>query len=114
TWLDWHEDFVVKGNNDQTREKIGTLIFLSPNQQTELARLNFFNLGIFRIAPDKSEAHADAIRRATVELYCERMEFVLPGAMADVMTKPPSEAAVLKPRTSPAIRIPGIIVPRRQ
>ena len=49
TWMEWFDDFVVKGNNGDDREKSGSLIFLSPNLQAELGRVNFFNLGIFKI-----------------------------------------------------------------
>jgi phage tail-like protein len=74
TWLDWFEDFVVKGNNDETREKTGSLVFLSPNLQAELGRISFFNLGIFKIAPAKADAADERIQRVTAQLYCERME----------------------------------------
>ena len=36
-------------------------------------------LGIFRLAPQKPEASADRIKRLTVELYCERMEWAYKG-----------------------------------
>ncbi|MCL5102624.1 MAG: phage tail protein [Armatimonadetes bacterium] len=75
SWYDWHKDFVIKGENDEGREKHGTLTFLSPNRQDELAQIEFFNLGIFRICPEKAEANSDQIRRVTAELYCERMVF---------------------------------------
>jgi hypothetical protein len=78
-WLDWHEDFVVKGNNDEKAEKNGTLTLLSPNQQTVLATIRFFNMGIFSIQNDKAEAGADQIKRVTAELYVERMEFEAGG-----------------------------------
>jgi phage tail-like protein len=74
TWQAWHEDFVVRGNNSQDKEKTGSLIFLSSNREKELGRVNFFNLGIFKLSPEKSEANADQIKRVTAELYCERME----------------------------------------
>jgi len=74
-WIDWHEDFVIRGNNDEGREKTGSLTLLSPNRSDELCTVNFYNLGIFKITPDKSEANADQIKRVTAELYCERMEF---------------------------------------
>jgi hypothetical protein len=74
TWHDWHEDFVIKGNNFEDREKGGTLEFLSPNRQDTLLTITFFNLGIFKITTDKSEANADQIKRVSGELYCERME----------------------------------------
>ena len=73
-WAAWLESFVIQGNNDESQEKNGTLIFLGSNQQTELLRINFFNLGIHRLVADKAEANADQIKRVTAELYCERME----------------------------------------
>jgi phage tail-like protein len=76
TWAAWHEDFVINGNNGQDFEKTGALVFLSPNRKDELGRINFYNLGIFKLSADKSEANADQIKRVTGELYCERMEFV--------------------------------------
>jgi hypothetical protein len=39
---------------------------------------NFFNLGIFKLAPEKQEANSDQIRRVVAELYCERMELHIP------------------------------------
>jgi hypothetical protein len=75
SWYDWHEDFVVKGNNSEDKEKNGVLTFLSPNRQTALAEVKFFNLGIFKISTDKAEANADQIKRVYAELYCEKMEF---------------------------------------
>jgi len=78
SWLAWHEDFVVKGNNDEAREKSGTLSLLSVNRQDVMAQIKFYNMGIIRAQPEKGEANADQIRRIQVELYVERMEFV-PG-----------------------------------
>jgi hypothetical protein len=75
TWIDWFDDFVVKGNNGEDREKTGSLIFLSPNRQTEIGRVNFFNMGIFKMAATKGDANEEQIRRVTAQLYCERMEF---------------------------------------
>jgi phage tail-like protein len=76
SWIDWHEDFVIKGNSSDSQEKNGSLTFLTPNLTSELAHVNFFNLGIFRWAPEKAQALSDQIKRVAAELYCERMEFV--------------------------------------
>jgi phage tail-like protein len=75
TWIDWHEDFVVKGNNGDDREKQGSITFLSQNKGTELGRIDLFNLGIFKLAFNENAAASDSIRRVTAHLYCERMEF---------------------------------------
>jgi hypothetical protein len=79
SWMDWHEDFVIKGNSGDEQEKNGSLTFLSPDLKQELAQIKFYHLGIFRLAPEKSEASAEQIKRVLAELYCERMEFVYPG-----------------------------------
>ncbi|MGE5296717.1 MAG: phage tail protein, partial [Solirubrobacterales bacterium] len=62
-FVDWHNKFVIEGNNDEANEKGGTLTLLSPNLKTELAKISFFNMGIFRIRPDTSEANTDAVKR---------------------------------------------------
>src|SRR5215510_7327530 len=36
SWVKWHEDFVVKGNNAEAQEKTGTLIYLAQDMKTEL------------------------------------------------------------------------------
>jgi len=75
TWQAWHEDFVINGNNGQEFEKGGALVFLSSNRKDELGRINFKQMGIFKLSPDKSEANADQIKRVTAELYVEEMAF---------------------------------------
>jgi hypothetical protein len=73
SWIDWHNDFVIRGKNSEENEKSGSLIFLSPDVSTELGRVNFHNLGIFRLSSES--AQADQIASVTAELYCDRMEF---------------------------------------
>jgi hypothetical protein len=80
SWFDWFDDFVVKGNNDESREKSGSLSLLSANLADELMRIDFSNLGIFSIAHDKAEANSDTIAMVTAQLYCERMELRMGGA----------------------------------
>jgi len=79
SWRRWFDDFVVKGNNDQSKERNGTLTFLSPDHQSELARVRFFNVGIYSLEDEKAESNADQIAHVTVELYVERMEFEVLG-----------------------------------
>lgn len=75
TWNDWHEDFVIKGNNGEPQEKNGSLTFLSPNLKQDLGRIKFYHLGIFRLADEGPETRTEQVSRLTAELYCERMEF---------------------------------------
>ena len=73
TWFDWFEDFAIKGNNDESKEKTGSIAFLSPNLAEELMRIDLFNLGIFKIEYDRTEAQSDQVATVTAHLYCERM-----------------------------------------
>jgi phage tail-like protein len=83
SWFDWFDDFVIKGNSDESKEKKGSIAFLSPNRQDELLRIDLFNLGIFSLGSDKAEANSDRVATVTAHLYCERMEFhVAPAAVA--------------------------------
>lgn len=72
-FIDWYENFVIKGINDDSKEKKGSLTFLSANRTKELAIIEFSNMGIFRIQQDVTGT--DQIKRVTVELYVERMTF---------------------------------------
>lgn len=74
TWIDWHDAFVIKGNNGDANEKTGSLVFLAPDLQTPFGTINFFNLGIFRLSLDSSDVTPDQVQHVTAELYCERME----------------------------------------
>jgi len=71
--------FVIRGNNGQDRERPGVLEWLDQTRMNVLGSLQFFNLGIFKIAPEKVEAAAGTIRRVKVEMYCERITANLRG-----------------------------------
>ncbi len=73
--VDYHQDFVINGNNGQEREKGGTLEYLAADGKTVLFSLTFKNLGIFKLAPDKVEAGSEQIRRVKAEMYCEDIRF---------------------------------------
>lgn len=94
SWRAWHENFVIKGNNDQKNEKSGSLTFLSANLKEELVTIRFYNMGIFRLRSDQGEANADAIKRVVAELYVEKMDFECKaGAVgADTTVTPPVES----------------------
>jgi hypothetical protein len=69
TWFDWHESFVVNGNNGDSFERSGTISFLSNDFKTELSRIELHHLGIIRLAANPG----DAVAHVTAELYCEEM-----------------------------------------
>lgn len=74
TWFDWHEEFVVNGNNGESFERAGSISFLSTDQKKELSRIELSHLGIVRLAQAKDQAS-----RLTAELYCEEMELAGAG-----------------------------------
>lgn len=75
----WHEDFVIKGNCGQDKEKSGTLEYLTPDLQTPLFTLTFKGLGIFKCAPDKLEGGGEKIRSVKAEMYLEHIDFKYDG-----------------------------------
>lgn len=79
-FYDWHEDFVIKGNNGEDKEKNGTLEILTPNLKEVLFTLTFKNLGIFSLASEKGEAGVETIKRVKAEMYVEQVTFDGSGA----------------------------------
>lgn len=65
-FYDWFEDFVVKGNSGQDREKRGTL-------EAGPFLLQFGNLGVSAIS--RPSGMAGAARKIQVEMYCESIRF---------------------------------------
>ena len=92
TWYDWFEDFAIKGNNDDAKEKNGSIALLSANLVDELMRIDLFNLGIFQIGQDKTEANSDRVTTVKAGLYCERMELHMGGAPKSVIRSAPMKA----------------------
>ena len=78
----WHEDFVIKGNNGDDKERNGTLEYLTPNLQEVLFTVTFQHLGIFKISMDKVESGAEGIRRVKAEMYCEDMKWAYSSSWA--------------------------------
>lgn len=72
---DWHDDFVIKGNNGDDREKAGTLEYLDNDLVTPLFTVSFRGLGIFKLGLDKLEGGKEGLRRVKAEMYCEDVRF---------------------------------------
>lgn len=73
TFQSWFDDFVIKGNNGDNMEKSGSLSWMTTDGKLVLGVLEFSHLGIFKLAPDTTQA--DGIRRVKAEMYCESMAF---------------------------------------
>lgn len=72
TWKQWLDDFVVKGNCGDDKEKGGAIEFIGANRKDVLFRVKLSGLGIVRCARDSGEG--DLVRRLKAELYCESIE----------------------------------------
>ena len=105
TWIDWFADFVVKGNNDESKEKGGAIVFLAPDMKTELGRVTLHNVGICALRHPVLGPTAAQIPRLTAELYCERMELQV-GAGSPVV---PPQPVIVVPHPRPPIE-PGRVV----
>ncbi|MGZ6142169.1 MAG: hypothetical protein ACXWLM_02470, partial [Myxococcales bacterium] len=73
-WEQWFRDFVTDGDNDDSKEKSGTLIYLDASRERELARVDFFHLGIFKLTSDPATNDEDKIKRVRVALYVEQLD----------------------------------------
>ncbi len=74
SFKDWHQSFVIEGNNGDEKELSGSLEYLTPSG-VPLFDIPFHGLGIFRFKQDDQEAQADNIRRVRAEIYTENMRF---------------------------------------
>lgn len=87
SWYDWHEDFVIKGNCTDDREKTGSLTFLTQDLKNELARIDFFGLGIFKTSDDALDTDGTP-GMVTFSMYCERMVFTYLGGGGGTQPSP--------------------------
>jgi hypothetical protein len=78
-FLDWHESFVVKGDNGPDRERTGSVSLLTADLKASLLEVSLSGLGIVRAAPEPAAASAEAIRRVRVDLYCEQLRVATPA-----------------------------------
>jgi len=66
----------VRSGSEMTASKHLTTLRFEPIEiqiGVDLNALSFHNVGIFKLALEKAAANTDAIQRARVEMYCERM-----------------------------------------
>jgi hypothetical protein len=79
SWQAWHKDFVINGNSGEAAEQTGAVVFLDPLLK-EIARVELGHVGIFKVAPERSDSSTESISRIKAEMYVETMRFVLPAA----------------------------------
>jgi hypothetical protein len=107
TWRDWHESFVVQGENGAGAEKSGQLELLAADLKTVLFTLRFHGLGIYRLASEKVEAGSENVRRLTASMYCEGLELFLGAAPKPVPARQPSvrERPAVAAETAGTVRV---------
>jgi phage tail-like protein len=79
-WVNWHNDFVIKGSNGQDRLKKGTLTYLTPDLKDELGHVDITGIGIWRLAPETATSSSQQISRVIADLFCTTMDFHGPVA----------------------------------
>lgn len=73
-FLKWHDDYVIRGARDASKEKDGFIEYLSPDTSRVLLRVNLNRVGLQSLAIDKSEAGEEKGKTCKVELYVESMD----------------------------------------
>lgn len=81
-FLDWFDDFVIKGNNGPEAEKSGFIEWLAPNGQDVLLSIELGQIGIVSIGESKQDAGTERAARFQVELYVEEMKLRVKGSGA--------------------------------
>jgi hypothetical protein len=94
----WFDDFVLKGNAGDDRERPGFLELLSSDMRTVLLRVNFIHLGIFSFAPLSVDSAAGPLASVKAEMYCEQMS-ITPAAGPPMPASPPSPPQRPSPAT---------------
>jgi hypothetical protein len=73
-FLDWYEQYVVKGQQDPSAQKTGAIEFLSPDRGKTLFRITLAHMGILKAQVMQSTANTDQIKRLKFELYVSDMQ----------------------------------------
>ena len=76
TWQAWFDDFVLKGANDQSKERKGSISFLAPDLKV-LGRVELLQLGIFALR--EPQPRPNEVARVVAELYCEELRLKVPA-----------------------------------
>jgi hypothetical protein len=72
--LEWQEQYIMKGRQDPSAQKTGSIEFLSPQRDKTLFNLNLYEVGLMSLQVLPSQANQDQIKRVKFELYVGRMD----------------------------------------
>ncbi len=73
-FLEWHRQYVHKGEEEGKHEKTGAIVLLAPDCNEQLLTVNLANVGIRGFTIESSKAASGDIKRAKVDLYVEAMD----------------------------------------
>lgn len=73
-WRAWADDFIVKGNNGQNKEKQGAIEVMAPNHDDVLVTLTIKQIGIFALTPTDDTS----IRSHRASMYFEHAQLSIP------------------------------------
>jgi hypothetical protein len=83
-WRQWAESWFIGGKCLASDHKSGAIIFLSPDMETEICRVELKGVGLKKFADEDHEANSEKIKRFTVELYVEEMDLIMEAGARDV------------------------------
>lgn len=74
-WRKWAEDWFLNGKSLAADHKDGCISYLAPDMKTVLGTVELKNCGLKKFSDEDYTANSDKIKRFSVELYCEEMDF---------------------------------------
>jgi hypothetical protein len=76
-WSQAAKKWFIDGARTENDEMTGRIVFLDTNMKDELGEITLFNVGFKKFSDEDAEANSEKIKRFSVELYVEKMEFKL-------------------------------------
>jgi hypothetical protein len=72
--LQWHDEYIYKGDKDPKAQLSGTIDFLSPDKGTAIYSIAFAEAGLISAHIEDAQANTDHIKRVKFEMFVGYME----------------------------------------
>jgi hypothetical protein len=72
--LQWHHDYIVKGQKDPKAQMSGAIEFLTPDRAKTIFRINLYQVGLVSAAVQQATANVDSIKRVKFEMFVGSMK----------------------------------------
>lgn len=72
--LEWHDQYVMRGQSDPKAQKTGSIEFLNTQRDKAIFSINLYEVGLASLQVLASQANQDQIKRVKFELYVGRMD----------------------------------------